>query len=87
MAGARSFEIKEFWGDGFSVPRGGAEPDRGFVDVFDGTRHVLHCLAYKTGVSAEASIYAIKIAQDPRRHQPQDYAGAADRPVALIEKR
>jgi hypothetical protein len=87
VAGSRSFEIKEFWGDGFSLPRGGPEPDRGFVDVFDGARHILHCLAYKTGESDGASIYAFKIGQDPAMRQPQDFARDPDRPVALIEDR
>ncbi len=86
VAGTRTFEIMEFWGNGFSVARGGPEPDRGFVDVFDGSRHVLHCLAYKTGVSEQASIYALKLAQDPEMRQPQDYARDADAPIALIEK-
>lgn len=86
VAGSRSYDVKEFWGGGFSVARGGPEPDRGFVDVFDGARHILHCLAYKTDVSEDAVIYALKIGQDPEMRQPQDYAGAVQRPIALIEK-
>jgi hypothetical protein len=86
VAGTQSYDIMEFWGDGFSVARDGPEPDRGFVDVFDGARHILHCLAYKTGESDKASIYAFKIGQDAAMRQPQDYARAADAPIALIEK-
>jgi len=86
VAGARRYEISDFWGDGFSLPPGAPEPNRGFVDVFDGSRHVLHCLAYKIGESGDGSVYAFKIGQDPERGQPHDYAGDPDRPIALIGK-
>lgn len=82
--GRRVIQIAENWGSGFALDRAGPQPGRGFVDLFEGERHLRHCLVYKTGESTDRTYYGYKLSHEVTRGRPLDFARRADAPVALL---
>ena len=83
-AGAASIDVVEAWKDGFALARKGPQPRRGFVDLFDGARHLFHGLVYQTGETPDKTIYAFKVTRKAGLSQPLDFAADPTAPVALI---
>lgn len=83
-SGSRDIDVLEAWADGFAIPRNGPQPHRGFVDMFDGSRHIRHGLVYQTGYDGDRAIFTFKLAHDPQMAQPSDFERAPDGPKALL---
>ena len=58
--GGNSFTILRTWDTGFAVDANEAPKMRGFVDVYDGVRHVAKCLVYATVEEAGQMHYEYK---------------------------
>ncbi|MEM9779696.1 MAG: hypothetical protein AAF813_07240 [Pseudomonadota bacterium] len=85
-SGPRVIDVLEAWADGFAILREGPQPDRGFVDMFDGEHHIRHGLVFQTGIDGDRALYTFKLAQDPRMAQPADFERAKDGPAALLTR-
>lgn len=72
-AGDQEIEVIDIWRDGFAILRDGPRPQRGFVDLFDGNRHLCHALAYPTRDDHDRRIFAFKTSQPGSAEQPRDY--------------
>ncbi|MEM8788343.1 MAG: hypothetical protein AAGE76_08770 [Pseudomonadota bacterium] len=79
--------MAKLWPGGFSVDRDQPQLMRGFIDLFDGARHIRHGLVYQIGQDAAYVSYAFKTTRDPRLAQPADFARAPAVPVGLLPRR
>lgn len=86
-AGNDEIDVVEIWQGGFSIKADAPCFRRGFVDLYDGGKHLFHALAYPTSEDSALRTFAFKIRQDPDAAPPRDYDRAADVPVALIPAR
>ncbi|MSU88223.1 hypothetical protein GE300_01160 [Rhodobacteraceae bacterium 2CG4] len=86
-AGGDEIDVVEIWQGGFSIKADAPRFRRGFVDVYDGSRHLFHGLAYPTGESGALRTFAFKTRQVAGDEPPRDYERGADAPVALIPSR
>ena len=84
--GADEYPVIKIWETGFSMPLGKAPNLRGFVDLFDGARHLLQCLVIQSEPDGDQMIYEFKRRTAVLDSAPKDYAEDANAPVALIEK-
>lgn len=84
-AGTR-VRVVERWNGGFSTQKLGRPLTRGFVDLYDGTSHVSHGLAYLSSVDADTRIYAFKTATNPAFAQPADHVRLAPVPAGLLPR-
>ena len=84
--GKTEYPVIKIWETGFSMPIGRAPNLRGFVDLFDGARHLLQCLVIRSEIDNDVMIYEFKRRTVVLDHAPKDYAEDANAPVAFIEK-
>lgn len=84
--GESEFPVIKIWETGFSMPLGKAPNLRGFVDLFDGSRHLLQCLVIRSEPEGDRMIYEFKRRTVVLDQAPKDYVEDANAPVALIEK-
>ena len=85
-AGDETFTILRYWDDGFALDSDDAPHLRGLVDVFDGGRHMSHCLIIASSEEAGERVFEFKRATPALDHAPRDYVRDEIAPVALIEK-
>ncbi len=84
--GEVDYPVVRIWETGFSMPLGKAPNLRGFVDLFDGSRHLLQCLVIRSEPDGDHMIYDFKRRTVVLDAAPKDYAEDANAPVALIAK-
>ena len=84
--GETTYPVVRIWESGFSMPVGKAPHLRGFVDLFDGSRHLLQCLVIHSEPEGDVVNYEFKRRTVVLDDAPKDYAEDANAPVALIEK-
>ena len=84
--GKTEYPVLKIWEAGFSMPIGKAPHLRGFVDLFDGARHLLQCLVIHSEPDGEVMNYEFKRRTVVLDSAPKDYAEDANAPVALIGK-
>lgn len=82
--GGRLIDVDEMWKDGFALSRKGPQPERGFVDLFDGARHLYRALIYKVGARGDQQIYGYKISRKAGLSQPSDYERDTSAPIAFL---
>ncbi len=82
--GDETFTILRHWHDGFSLDARDAPHLRGNVDVYDGGRHLQHCLIVASSEDDGEMIYEFKRATSVSDRPALDYARDDDAPVALI---
>nr|WP_309503163.1 hypothetical protein [uncultured Roseovarius sp.] len=86
VADDTSYRVRRIWADGFSVAADDAPPPRGLVELYDGPRHLAHCLIMASGAEDGEIFFDFKQRSDVSGGQPLDFVRAPDAPVALIEK-
>lgn len=84
--GDQTIRINEMWNDGFTTPEDVALPQHGFVDVFDGPRHLFHALIVQTGAEEGERYFEFKISRDATLGMPRDFSDDGQAPVALISQ-
>lgn len=84
--GISEYAILKVWDDGFSMVAGNAPHLRGFVDLFDGTKHIAQCLVIHSEPDGSVMNYEFKRRTVASEQAPKDYVEDANAPVALIEK-
>lgn len=75
VSGSVSWPIRRIWSDGFALAVG--QQIRGFVDVYDGERHVFSCLACENGIEGDEQLFEIQQRNKGRVRAPQDFASEA----------
>jgi hypothetical protein len=76
-AGGRSLPVLRIWQGGLAVPAEAAAQLRGHVDLWDGSRHLLHGLIVAAQVAGDEVICAFKRAGPPATTPPRDYSDPA----------
>ncbi len=75
------------WEDGFSMIAGSAPNLRGFVDIYDGSKHLLQCLVIRSELDGDVLNYEFKRWTRAMDTPPKDFAEDENAPVALIGRR
>ena len=76
--------ILKVWENGFSMDAEDAPHLRGFVDLYDGARHLQQCLVIHSEIEAGVMNYEFKRHTVVSDEPPKDYEVDANAPVALI---
>jgi hypothetical protein len=86
--GAAVHRILRLWENGFALASPASPPLRGYVDLYDGPRHLSSCLivASSDGEGGERT-YEFKIQMPVADGPPPDFERAEDKPAALIPRR
>lgn len=87
-AGGAVHRVTRLWDGGFALAPGDAAPLRGYVDLFDGPRHLASCLVVASpdrGADGER-LYEFKARTPVSDRPPADFARAEEAPAALIPR-
>lgn len=76
--------VLRLWGSGFSLDAGDAPHIRGFVDIFDGGRHLYQCLVICSSIEGGERVYEFKRQTAVVDEPPVDFVRPDDAPVALL---
>ena len=85
-AGGETYPVLRQWDGGFSVEVGAVPFLRGFVDLYDGTRHLAQCLIIASEEEGGEMRYDFKRATQAVDSAPLDFYRAPDAPAGLLEK-
>jgi len=80
------YPVLKLWENGFSIMDENAPYLRGFVDLYDGGRHLSQCLVIHSEPEGHVMNYEFKRYTKVTDTAPKDYAVDEDAPVALIGK-
>ncbi|MFX0540812.1 hypothetical protein ACEWPM_003635 [Roseovarius sp. S4756] len=83
--GDTSYRVLRAWPGGFAVDADDAPHLRGLVDLYDGSRHLSHCLIVAASEEGGERIFDYKLMTEASGEQPADFVRAADAPSALLE--
>lgn len=79
--------VLRLWEDGFALAAGDAPPLRGYVDLYDGPRHLAACLIVATGDEENGErIYEFKIRMPVSDRPAADFERPEVIPAALIPR-
>jgi hypothetical protein len=77
--------VLRMWDEGVALARGDAGPIRGYVDLFDGPRHLASCLIVAAPEDrGDERVYEFKTHTPVLDHPPLDFERDEVRPSALI---
>ncbi|PYE84269.1 hypothetical protein [Pseudoroseicyclus aestuarii] len=82
--GTRVLPVLRLWDGGFSVAAGAEVLPRGFVDLYDGPRHLYQCLVVASQVEGAERVYDFKWNAPVTGAPAADYVRDEARPEALI---
>jgi hypothetical protein len=75
------------WDGGFALAAGSAAPVRGYVDLYDGPRHLSRCLILATGEERDGErLYEVKVETPVADRPAPDFAIDDAPPAALIPR-
>ncbi len=83
-AGDEIYPVFKLWDDGFAILAEDAPHLRGFVDLYDGARHLLQCLVIHSEPEGDLVNFEFKRKTATLTEAPKDYAVDANAPVGLI---
>lgn len=78
------YPILRLWDGGFSMDAENAPNLRGFVDIYDGSRHLYQCLIVCSSLENGERIYDFKRQTAVVDAPAKDYFAEPDAPVALL---
>lgn len=80
--------VLRLWDNGFALAATEAPPLRGYVDLYDGPRHLSSCLIVASDDEGGGErIYEFKIQMPVADRPPADFEQPEERPAALIPRR
>ncbi|MCC7319405.1 MAG: hypothetical protein IT542_00345 [Rubellimicrobium sp.] len=82
--GDRIHRILRIWDGGFALGAADAPHLRGFVDLYDGPKHVYQCLVIASREEAGERIFEFKWNTAVADRAPADYARDPETPAALL---
>ncbi|MFQ6553566.1 hypothetical protein AAD018_014610 [Aestuariibius insulae] len=84
MAGSKAYPVIRLWETGFALDLEDAPSLRGFVDLFDGSRHVAQCLVIASQDEGRERHFEFKRRSRVEDEMPLDFERAENAPVALL---
>lgn len=84
--GDQIHRVLRLWDGGFALDATDAPPLRGFVDLYDGSRHLYQCLVVTSREDAGERVYEFKWHTHVADRAAADFARADDAPVALLTR-
>lgn len=84
--GDRIHRVLRLWDGGFALDAHDASPLRGFVDLYDGSRHLYQCLVVTSREEQGERIYEFKWNTAVADRAALDFVRADDAPAALIPR-
>jgi len=82
--GETAYPVEKIWETGFSVDADKVPALRGFVDIFDGPRHLWQALIVRSELAGWSTHYEFKRHSRPRSGPALDYATEQPQPTALL---
>lgn len=77
--------VLRLWDGGFALAADDTPPLGGYVDLYDGPRHLATCLIVATGAEENGErLYEFKIRRPVADHPPADFERNEVNPAALI---
>jgi len=83
-SGDEVFRVVRFWESGFALDAKTAPPLRGYVDIFDGGRHIYQCLVIFSAQEHGERIYEFKRLTPVLETPPVDYWQGTLVPAGLL---
>ncbi|WP_204115002.1 hypothetical protein [Shimia biformata] len=83
-AGGEMFRVLKFRSDGFTLDIQDAPHLRGFVDLYDGARHIYQCLIVASEAEGDLMHYEFKRSTAASDSAPLDFYRDEHTPVALL---
>ncbi|GGL68831.1 hypothetical protein [Wenxinia marina] len=84
--GERVHRVLRLWDGGFALAADGAPPLRGFVDLYDGPRHLNQCLVVQSREEGGERVYEYKWNTAVADRPAADFVRAEEPPAALIPR-
>ncbi|RPE63206.1 hypothetical protein EDD53_2803 [Pacificibacter maritimus] len=81
------YPILRLWDNGFAVDRENAERLRGYVDIYDGARHMYQALIVASQDDGFEMLFDFKRSTATTDRPALDYDQPEDAPVALLSSR
>ncbi len=78
------YPVTKLWENGFSLVSEAAPNLRGFVDLYDGSKHLLQCLVIHSEPEGDVMNYEFKRSTVALDKAPKDFAVDDNAPIALI---
>jgi len=83
-AGDEIYPILRLWKGGFALEAAVAPHVRGFVDIYDGSRHLYQCLVVCSALDGDERVYEFKRQTAVVRTAPLDFYRDENAPLALL---
>ncbi|ROU02726.1 hypothetical protein [Histidinibacterium lentulum] len=83
-AGGQRIAVVRAWSTGFAVEAGTADPARGYVDLYEGARHLSRCLIVTSREEDGERVYEYKRATAATDAAPVDFERAPGGPAGLL---
>ncbi|MFQ6547195.1 hypothetical protein AADZ90_004510 [Aestuariibius sp. 2305UL40-4] len=83
-AGGKTYPVLRIWETGFALDADDAPILRGFVDLFDGSRHIAQCLIVASQDEAGERQFEFKLHVRADATAPRDFEMPDHAPVALL---
>jgi hypothetical protein len=80
------YPLRRLWDTGFSIDADRAPALRGLVDLYDGPRHISHCLIVASGLDDDQRIFEFKRETPAGRNRVADFAVEGEAPAALLPR-
>lgn len=84
QVGDSTFPVLRTWEGGFALEADTAPNLRGLVDLYDGPRHLSHCLIITSEEEAGERRFEYKLMTEATGEQPLDFVRPGTAPVALL---
>lgn len=82
--GEQVYPVLRFWETGFALERENAPHLRGFVDLYDGSRHLYQCLIVASEDEGDEVVVEFKRFTAAVDRAPLDFVRDENAPVALL---
>ncbi len=76
--------VTRLWDGGFAMEAKDAPKLRGFVELYDGSRHIFQCLVVSSDVESDERVYEFKWHTPVADRAAADFEQAETPPIALI---
>ena len=86
QVGEAVFPVLRFWHDGFALDAALTPRLRGLVDVYDGARHVFHCLIVASVIEGDEVVCDFKRSTPAEDKAPLDYWRDENAPVGYLPR-
>ena len=80
------YPLRRLWETGFAMDAARAPVLRGLVDLYDGPRHISHCLIIASGIDGDERIFEFKRETMAGATRIADYVADAEAPAALLPR-